>query len=517
VDFTNAVGEMVFFVGNDEDGSNLSALYVFCPAFAALRERVGLAFTSFIEFKRDHLTWWVDEAQYAALNDAVMKKLDSDDEFFSLVKRKTIELADEIYSFSRSLTKQADYSQVETSELVSLMRRQSALVSEMLSWALILTTIELPNGLYMNKFDDFVAKRVKEKRLPSQSDYSVALSTPLEESNAKREFKGILAIAAAIEANADAKHALLENKGDADRAFAELKKVSPALAERFEEHAAEFGWVYYGYSGPAWSAAEFAREAAEILSEKNAARVLAEVAERDAALGRKQREYEALFAPAGDEYGARVVRVARGLGFVKAYRKESMFYAYYAIERVQREFAARVGLTLEEVHLLAPFELDDVVRGSFDKKRLRERAEYVVLEQLADGSETRVFEGAVAREKGKAFVRQKVVESNEVHGVCAQPGHARGVVRVVNKPAEVAKMQRGDVLVSVATTPDLVTAMRKAAAIVTNLGGFTSHAAIVARELGVPCVVGTRVATKVFKDGDVVEVNATHGIVKKTG
>lgn len=76
-------------------------------------------------------------------------------------------------------------------------------------------------------------------------------------------------------------------------------------------------------------------------------------------------------------------------------------------------------------------------------------------------------------------------------------------------------MKDGDVLISTATTPSIVSAMKKAAAIVTDEGGLTCHAAIVSRELKIPCIIGTKIATKVFKDGDRVEVDATKGIVRK--
>ncbi len=65
------------------------------------------------------------------------------------------------------------------------------------------------------------------------------------------------------------------------------------------------------------------------------------------------------------------------------------------------------------------------------------------------------------------------------------------------------------------TVPDFVPAMRKAAAIVTDEGGITCHAAIIARELGKPCVIGTKFATKVFRDGDLVEVDSEVGVVRK--
>jgi pyruvate,water dikinase len=76
------------------------------------------------------------------------------------------------------------------------------------------------------------------------------------------------------------------------------------------------------------------------------------------------------------------------------------------------------------------------------------------------------------------------------------------------------KMNEGNVMVAHTTFPSLVPAMKKASAIITDDGGITCHAAIVARELKTPCVVGTKIATKILKDGDMVEVNADKGIVK---
>jgi pyruvate,water dikinase len=106
-------------------------------------------------------------------------------------------------------------------------------------------------------------------------------------------------------------------------------------------------------------------------------------------------------------------------------------------------------------------------------------------------------------ERGKVLLR----------GLGASPGVASGVVRVLRSPAEGEKLRPGEVLVTVMTAPDWVPIMRRAAAIVTDAGGMTSHAAIVSRELGVPCIVGTRDATKVLRDGMVVTVDARAGVV----
>ncbi|HBQ21809.1 MAG TPA: hypothetical protein DD708_07730 [Deltaproteobacteria bacterium] len=99
-------------------------------------------------------------------------------------------------------------------------------------------------------------------------------------------------------------------------------------------------------------------------------------------------------------------------------------------------------------------------------------------------------------------------------GNTAFPGKVTGIVKVINDRTSMEKMEDGNILVSVATTPNIVPAMKKASAIVTDEGGLTCHAAIVSRELEVPCVVGTKFASKILHDGDLVEVDANQGIVK---
>ena len=100
-----------------------------------------------------------------------------------------------------------------------------------------------------------------------------------------------------------------------------------------------------------------------------------------------------------------------------------------------------------------------------------------------------------------------------VRGLGAAPGTASGRVRRVSELAQAGQLTAGDVLVTHMTAPDWVPLMRKASAIVTDSGGMTCHAAIVSRELGIPCVVGTGDATQKLRDGELVTVDATHGVV----
>ncbi len=125
---------------------------------------------------------------------------------------------------------------------------------------------------------------------------------------------------------------------------------------------------------------------------------------------------------------------------------------------------------------------------------------------------------SVKKEKEKAKLEEEVKTTEKkilVRGLPASPGVAVGVARVLFDPKspEAAEFKEGDILVTRMTDPDWVPLMRKAAAIVTDEGGMTSHAAIVSRELGKPCVVGTREATKKIKTGMVVTVDGTRGIV----
>ncbi|NVJ00054.1 phosphoenolpyruvate synthase [Myxococcus sp. AM009] len=106
---------------------------------------------------------------------------------------------------------------------------------------------------------------------------------------------------------------------------------------------------------------------------------------------------------------------------------------------------------------------------------------------------------------GKALVR----------GLSASPGVAAGRVRVLASPAEGGQLQPGEVLVAEMTSPDWVPTMRRAAAIVTDRGGMTCHAAIVSRELRKPCVVGTRTATRTLRGGEAVTVDGSTGEVRE--
>ncbi len=109
--------------------------------------------------------------------------------------------------------------------------------------------------------------------------------------------------------------------------------------------------------------------------------------------------------------------------------------------------------------------------------------------------------------------------TDHLEGRVAMTGKARGRVRVIlhnkrNISKEVANFKKGEILVTEMTRPDTIMACKKASAVITDEGGITSHAAIISRELKIPCVIATKIATQLLKTGDLVEVDADRGFIK---
>jgi phosphohistidine swiveling domain-containing protein len=134
---------------------------------------------------------------------------------------------------------------------------------------------------------------------------------------------------------------------------------------------------------------------------------------------------------------------------------------------------------------------------------------------LGDGKEYSILTG----QEHKTFLNTFSTQTNQATQTKGKPafaGMVSGPVKVVRTLNDLKQVREGDIIVTSMTTPNMIPAMEKAAGFVTDEGGITCHAAIIAREMKKPCVIGTQTATKIFKNGDVVNVDAEKGIVKKT-
>jgi pyruvate,water dikinase len=123
---------------------------------------------------------------------------------------------------------------------------------------------------------------------------------------------------------------------------------------------------------------------------------------------------------------------------------------------------------------------------------------------------------AITTSQNKIEASTQKIEGEEVlSGLAASPGIGAGKVKIVKEMSDLNKVNEGDVLVTKMTNPDMVVTMQKASAIVTDEGGLTAHAAIVSREMGIPCIVGTQDATTKLKEGEIITVDGFHGKVYK--
>jgi phosphohistidine swiveling domain-containing protein len=203
------------------------------------------------------------------------------------------------------------------------------------------------------------------------------------------------------------------------------------------------------------------------------------------------------------------------------YRKEHMLQANYYINLYCEELAKRFKEDLWKIYYYLPWEFKNLLlfnkRVSINVlKNRRQFSVYAVEKEKPNGwraqytifykkDAKKIFDGIFPKNKNK-----------EIKGQVANApvSKMRGKVQVILNTYN-QKFISGRILVTSMTRPDFVPIMRQAKAIITDEGGLTCHAAIISRELGIPCIIGTKIATKVLKDGDLVEVDANKGVIKK--
>lgn len=168
----------------------------------------------------------------------------------------------------------------------------------------------------------------------------------------------------------------------------------------------------------------------------------------------------------------------------------------------------------EDIISLTDEELSDYLRygHKINIAVARKRFKLDFVSFSVKGDMTFIYNHSLIEKVRKTFLSVESVK--EIKGVVVSKGKITGCVRLVLDKNSLNSIKSGEILVANFTSPDYVPAMKKSAGIVTDDGGITSHAAIISRELNKPCVTGTKIATKVLHNGDLVEVDANKGIVK---
>jgi phosphoenolpyruvate synthase/pyruvate phosphate dikinase len=177
--------------------------------------------------------------------------------------------------------------------------------------------------------------------------------------------------------------------------------------------------------------------------------------------------------------------------------------------KVLKEVAHRLEISYDDLHF---FRIDEIIEFLLKVKRkpvlkeLQKRKEKDWTYFTIYGKEKILYKST------KTKIKKEV---EEIRGKVGFPGKIKGKVKIVLNKNQFFKVQKGDILVTSMTSPDFIPILKKVSAIITDEGGITCHAAIVSRELKIPCIIGTKIATKVLKDGDLVEVDANKGVVRK--
>ncbi|TAN33097.1 hypothetical protein EPN28_03320 [Patescibacteria group bacterium] len=287
--------------------------------------------------------------------------------------------------------------------------------------------------------------------------------------------------------------------------------------EKIAAHARKYCFLPFACEGPTWTEKDVVKHIQEII--EAGTDIEQEILRQKNQFFEAEKKQNAWFDNLKiDEKHKHLFRVTKDLVYQKAWSKEHQFLGFYALDKILREVAKRLLISIRQARYFLPQEVPSAIRsGQCDADELNERWKYSLLYVDANGSKFIVGEEARYVMSKMNMAREEEVDLSvqELRGQTAVPGAAKGKVTIVNTIEDMKKMVSGNVLVSEMTIPEIVAAMKKASAIVTDMGGIVCHAAIVSRELGIPCVIGTKIATKVFRDGDMVEVDATKGIVKK--
>src|SRR3989338_4041892 len=336
------------------------------------------------------------------------------------------------------------------------------------------------------------SKIIKEKGFEKNlNEYYLALVSPIDESFITQEYR-------------DRLHILL---------FMKQKNMSIDVVDSLlEKHVQKYHWMQNNYAkDTCLDRAYFKAQLHDIL-DKDPKMEIQRLDEELFAL--KQKKVVLIKKLDLSLESLHLIKITELFAYMQDERKKYVLLATHYQNKFLQEFGKRLHLDRKHMDYTYIHELNDLLhQKKIDPSVFEERRDAVLVIHTLDGYG--VFSGALARKIHRAVFEEEQKEVTEFKGMIACQGKVIGPVKIVQKIHDVINVSQGDVLVASMTRPEMFLAMKKAVAIVTDEGGITSHAAVVSRELRIPCIIGTKIATKVLHDGDLVEVDATKGIVRK--
>jgi phosphoenolpyruvate synthase/pyruvate phosphate dikinase len=278
-----------------------------------------------------------------------------------------------------------------------------------------------------------------------------------------------------------------------------------------KQHAYKFSWILNGYHGVRLADKKFFNERLKKLVKDK------KTLEHYCYLKNYHREITKSFNQLVKKYKlnaetVKYAKLAQVSSYIQDKRKALAWHATDKIIEMYEALAKLLNISLEQALYVLWNEFDQAMENPQLKKEIKKRQ---ACSRLCIYGRNTVISTERVGEIFSIFEKEYTKEKDEkIKGIVAYSGHVVGRVQLVLNGREINNFKSGRILVALMTSPDYVIAMKKAKAIITDDGGLTCHAAIVARELKTPCIVGTRNATKRLKNGDLVEVDANKGIVR---
>ncbi len=212
----------------------------------------------------------------------------------------------------------------------------------------------------------------------------------------------------------------------------------------------------------------------------------------------KTKEHHDFIRPEIPTEMAELAKIAQELVYFRTLRTDILWELMYLARPILEDVAKKYTVPFES---LRDYSIFDLVSGNL------EFFKYGEVTMISKGEEFALLHESVV-------IVEKLGDVKEFKGTPAFKGKVTGPAKIVMKAQEIGKVNEGDILIAPTTAPSYILGMKRAAGFVTDEGGITSHAAIVAREMKKPCIIGTKIGTRVLKDGDLIEVDATNGKVK---
>jgi len=293
-----------------------------------------------------------------------------------------------------------------------------------------------------------------------------------------------------------------------------LVRKNPSLVKKLAyEHCCEWNWVGLDWGfGKVISHEDFQKElidAANACSEQDLSTKSVKYAEEKENLKRKYLE---------EPYMQNLARMIEIEGFYRLERRYIISKLLYSMLGAFKEIERKKGMLYNNILLMTPDELQQVlIEGA--SINLSERTEYSVFHGHA--KELRVIDGTIALDFAKEIgIIEETIVGDVIEGTTASVGLPdqkiiQGLAVIVKNKEDFSKIKEGTILVASETTPDYIPLFKMVKAIITEHGGITSHAAIVSREMGVPCIVAAKGLLSMVKDGDAIQLDIEEGKIKK--